>query len=147
MTDRIERFDKERNFLRGAQIIDMILFFITWTVFCVLEITGAGEGKTAKILLIFLYVFVGALVFIAIRLRRNAYLINQNPVLREALHNELVRLNRLKSWKAAYFGMLACLVITGILSQFFEIKNLLIISSAVIVGLGTRNITFYLLDR
>jgi magnesium-transporting ATPase (P-type) len=147
MTDRIERFDRERKYLRGAQIVAMVLFFINWVIFCGLEISGSGEGKFAKTMLIFIYAFVAALVLIGIRLRRNAYLINHDPVLKEALNNELVRLNRLRAWKAAFFGMLVCLVMTGILSQLFEIKNLLILSSAVIVGLGTRNIVFYLLDR
>lgn len=145
--DRIERFDKERNILRGAQIVAMVLFFITWVIFCGLEITGSGEGKSAKTLLILIYIFVASLVVIGIGLRRNAYLINHDPVLNEALNNELVRLNRLRAWKAAFFGMLGSLVMTGILSQWVEIKNLHLLASAVIVGLGTRNIAFYLLDR
>jgi hypothetical protein len=145
--DRIERFDRERNYLRGAQIVAMVLFFTTWVIFCGLEITGSGEGKSAKTLLILIYIFTAALVVIGLGLRRNAYLINHDPVLNEALNNELVRLNRLKAWKAAFFGMLGCLVMTGILSQLVELKNLHLLASAVIVGLGTRNITFYLLDR
>ena len=103
MMDRIERFDRERNILRGAQIVAMVLFFIAWVIFCGLEINGSGEGKSAKTLLILIYIFTAALVVIGIGLRRNAYLINHDPVLNEALNNELVRLNRLKALEGCIF--------------------------------------------
>ena len=147
MSNRTEHFDRQRKNMRGGQIIALALVFITWLAYCIIEMSRAGAGQLQKTLLIICYAFLAVLIYFGIRLRRNAFLINQDPVLKEALHNELVRLNRMKAWRAAFFAILAFLTIVGIISIFIPIKNLLLISSAIIVGLGVRNITLYIQDH
>jgi uncharacterized membrane protein len=115
--------------------------------FVVLEFAHLEESRLSKILLIICYIFLLAVIFFAVRLRRNAYLINRDPVLREALNNELVQINRLKAWRTAFIAMAVFLAATGLLSLFVEIKNLMIVASSLIVGLGSQRITFFLLDK
>jgi hypothetical protein len=147
MTHRIEQFDMKRKRLRGGHILSIIAFFLTWMAFVVLEFAHLEESRLSKILLIICYIFLLAVIFFAVRLRRNAYLINRDPVLREALNNELVQINRLKAWRTAFIAMAVFLAATGLLSLFVEIKNLMIVASSLIVGLGSQRITFFLLDK
>ncbi len=147
MTRRIEQFDMKRKRLRGGHILSIIAFFLTWMAFVVLEFAHLEESQLSKILLIICYIFLLAVIFFAVRLRRNAYLINRDPVLREALNNELVQINRLKAWRTAFIAMTVFLAATGLLSLFVEIKNLMIVASSLIVGLGSQRITFFLLDK
>ncbi len=147
MTHRIEKFDMERKRLRGGHILSIIAFFLTWIAFASLEIAHLEESRLSRILLIICYIFLVAVVYFAVRLRRNAYLINRDPVLKEALHNELVQLNRLRAWRTAFIAMAVFLAAIGLLSFFVEIENLMIVASSLIVGLGTQRIAFFLLDK
>jgi di/tricarboxylate transporter len=74
--------------------------------------------------------------------------INRDPILKDALNDELMRLNQLKAWRTAFFSLIIFIVVVAILSLFINFKDLMLIFiTALLIGFGTYNTTLYILDR
>jgi hypothetical protein len=74
--------------------------------------------------------------------------IRKDAQLKAALNNELIQLNELKAWRAAFFAMLGFIILTGVFSVFVQIDDLmLVLLTLLLVGFGAHNLAVFLLDR
>ena len=148
MTEQIEIFDQKRKKYRGGHIIGIIVFFFAWLLRCVIKIFELEMETFHTVVFVFLILSVLFMAYFAIRFNIIEINIRKDSILKEALHNELVRLNRLKAWKIAFLSIVIFLIIVAILSAFVQINDfMLIFVTALLVGFGACNITIHILDR
>ena len=148
MTDQIEIFDQKRKKYRGGAIVGTIIFFIAWLLRSIIKIFALEMETFHTIVFTLLILSVIFQAYFAIKLNIIEKNIKSNPILKEALHNELVRLNELKAWKVAFFSMIIFIVIVGILSLSVKINDtMVIVVTALLVGFGSYNTTVHILDN
>lgn len=74
--------------------------------------------------------------------------IRKDPILKEALYNELVRLNELKAWRIGFFSLIVFIILAAYLIVADLLKDpMLLVVTALLVGFGSYSITIYLLDK
>ena len=74
--------------------------------------------------------------------------IRKDPVLKEALYNEMVQLNELKAWRAAFFSLILFILLAAYLIVADILKDpMILVVTALLVGFGSYNVTVYLLDK
>jgi hypothetical protein len=72
----------------------------------------------------------------------------KDPKLYSALNDELVRLNEIKSWKAAFFSTIVCLLIFTVISFLYKFNDLFAVTlTTIFVGTGAHYTAFYLFVR
>ena len=148
MPEQIEVFDLRRKKYRGGYVTGFAVFLIAWLVRTILKIFELEMDTLHIILLCLLLLSAFYQAYHAIRLKYLEKDIRGDPFLKEALHNELVRLNELKAWKVAFFSVIVFIVLVGILSLTIHIRDtMLIVITTLLVGFGTFNTTVYILDR
>ena len=142
MSEQIELFDRKRKKYRGGHVTGFIVFLIAWLVRTVLKIFELEMDTLHTLLLSVLILSVLYQGYFAVRLKLIERDIRNDPHLKEALHNELVRLNELKAWKTAFFAVIVFIVMMGILSLAVHIRDtMLIVLTTLLVGFGAFNTT------
>lgn len=148
MTEQIEILDQKRKKYRGRTILGTIIFFIAWLLRSIIKIYELEMETFHTAVFIILLLSLCYQAYFAIKLNVIEKHIKRNPFLKEALYNELVRLNALKAWKVAFFSMMIFIILVGILSFSVQIRDtMLIVVTALLVGFGTYHTTVYILDR
>lgn len=148
MSNDIEIFDQRRRKFRGGGIIGNIVFFAAWVVRSTLKIAEAGTPILYTILMAVLLLSIAWMAYFGFRLIAVERKIKNDPRLKEALYNELVRLNELKAWRTAFFSLVVFIIFAGYLVVALPIKDpMLIIITALLVGFGAKNISTYFLDK
>ena len=148
MTTQIEIFDQKRMRYRGGGLIGSIIFFIAWIGYVILRISGQNMVLLHTIVLAILILSVLFQAYFAIRNTLLERKIKKDPILNEALNNELVQQNELKAWRASFFSVIGFIVVAAVTSIFIQINDLMLIFLTVLlIGFGTHNIAVYLLDR
>ncbi len=148
MTSRIEIFDHKRMRYRGGALIGSIIFFIAWIGYVLLRISAQNMDVLRTIILAILILAVIFQAYFAVRLNLLERQIRKDPILKEALDNELVQLNELKAWRTSFFSVIGFVIIAAITSFFVDITDLMLIFiTALLVGFGTHNIAAYFLNR
>ena len=149
MSSKIEIYDQKRKKSRGSFVLSYGIFFIAFIAWSVLKIVGtqAGTLQTSR------YVVLGlgllCLCF-GIRLALTERTIRKDPLLKEAIYNELDRLNELKSWKIAFYSLTILTLIAIYLFHIMDIplkEPIILIITYWLVGGGSFNLARYLLDR
>jgi hypothetical protein len=148
MTNPIEMYDRKRKTYRGGHILGFIVFFIAWIVRTLIKTLDLKLGALYTGSMIVLLLAIGVMAYFAARLVIVERKIRKEPVLKEALYNELVRLNELKAWRIGFFS----LIVFILLASYFIIAGLLkdpmlLVVTALLVGFGSYNIAVYLLDK
>jgi hypothetical protein len=70
--------------------------------------------------------------------------IKDDPLLREALHNELIQALEVQSWKAAYLGAVGTTIFFAVVWFFYPVSDpVLVALTAIIAGAGAYQATFY----
>jgi hypothetical protein len=148
MTTQIEIFDENRKRYRSGLLIGSIVFLAAWFGYIVVRISPQPQDLFRTIVLVVLVASLLVQAYFALRTTLLERSIRQDAQLNEALNNELVQLNELKAWRAAFFAVLGFIVITGAFSFFVQIDDLmLVLLTALLVGFGTHNLVVFLLDR
>jgi len=133
---------------RGGGLIGSIIFFIAWIGYVILRISGQNMVLLRTIVLAILILSVLFQAYFAIRNTLLERKIKKDPILNEALNNELVQHNELKAWRASFFSVIGFIVVAAVTSIFIQINDLMLIFLTVLlIGFGTHNITVYLFDR
>jgi hypothetical protein len=144
----IEFFDQKRKKYRGGTIIGTLIFFVAWLLRCVIKISEPEMETFHIIVLTILILSICSQAYFAVKLKFIEKKIKRDPVLKEALHNEWVRLNELKAWKVAFFSIIIYIIFVGILSFSVKINDtMLIVVTALLVGFGSYNTTLQILDK
>jgi hypothetical protein len=148
MTTQIEIFDENRKRYRSGLLIGSIVFLAAWFGYIVVRISPQPQDLFRTIVLVVLVASLLVQAYFALRTTLLERSIRQDAQLNEALNNELVQLNELKAWRAAFFAVLGFIVITGAFSFFVQIDDLmLVLLTALLVGFGAHNLVVFLLDR
>jgi uncharacterized membrane protein YbhN (UPF0104 family) len=150
MSNQIEIYEQKRKRFRGGYILGDIVFLALFVARSVLKIAGTQAGTlwnalhvTLVISLIWLAYFSFRLVFVEREIRRD-------PLLNEALHNELDRLNELKSWRIAFFSLIILNLVAAFLFHIFSVPlkdPIILIIVSLLVGFGSFDTARYVLDR
>jgi hypothetical protein len=148
VTTQIEIYDRRRKRYRGGGLIGSIVFFIAWMGYVILRLSCQTMDLLHTIVLVILILSVIIQAYYALRANLLERQIRKDPVLKDALNNELVQLNELKAWRASFFSVIGFIVVAAIASIFVQINDLMLIFlTALLIGFGTHNIAVYLLDR
>jgi hypothetical protein len=148
MTTQIEIFDQDRKRYRSGLLIGSIVFLLAWFGYIIVRIAPQSLDLFHTIVLVLLVASLLVQAYFALRSTLLERRIRQDEQLNEALNNELIQLNELKAWRAAFFALLGFIVITGAFSFFVEIDDLmLVLLTALLVGFGAHNMAVFLLDR
>jgi len=148
MTSKIELLDQKRKRYRKGTVIWLFVFVTAWIVRSALKVQAVDAGFWYNILLA---VLLMSLLLQAYHVLRELLLgkqIRNDPLVKEALNDELTQLNALKAWKAAFFAVIGFIVIVAILSFFVHFNDLmLLLLTAFLIGFGTYNTAVYFLNR
>ena len=148
MTTSIELHYQLRKKFRGAHILGLIIFTLAWIARSVYKTANLDIENVHLVIFIVLLFSLAYLAFYAIRLNMLEHRIRSNPDLKEALYDELFRLNELKAWRTAFFSVIGFNVVIAILSLFIHFEDLMLIFITVLlIGFGSYSLTLYLLDR
>ena len=149
MSSKIEMYDQKRKKYRGHFILSYGVAFIAFIVRSILKIVGTQ----AETLQTSGYISMG-LAFLCIcfgiRLALTERTIRKDPLLKEAIYNELDRLNELKAWKIAFYSLilfnLAAVYLFHIMALPLKEPVMLMVAS-LLIGFGSFGLARYLLDR
>ena len=148
MTNQIELFDRKRKKYRGGHILGFIVFFIAWIVRTLIKMFELKLTTLYTVSMIVLLLAIAVMAYFAARLVIVERKIRKDPILKEALYNELVRLNELKAWRIGFFSLIVFIILAAYLIVADLLKDtMLLVVTALLVGFGSYNITVYLLDK
>ncbi len=150
MGSKIETYDRKRKEFRGGHLLGYLAFFVVFIARSAMKIAGMQAGTVWTVMHVVMAFCLLWLLYFSIRLFKIQREIGADPLLKEALNNELDRLNELKAWKIAFYSLiifnLAAVYLFHILAVPLEEPIILIISN-LLVGTGSFDLARYLLDR
>ena len=148
MTQQIEFLDKKRKQYRGGSILGFIVFFIAWIVRALIKMLELKLGTLYTGSMIVLLLAIAVMAYFVAREVIVERKIRKDPILKEALYNELVRLNELKAFRIGFFSMILVILIAAYLIVADLLKDpMLLVGGAILVGFGSYSIAVYLLDK
>lgn len=148
MSTKIELFDQERSANRLGFLVGSSLFFVAWFIRAALKLLEVHNDAIYTILMVLLLISIGVQVMFVLKDHRLNARMKSNPLLKEAMNDELIQLNELKAWKTAFFALIGFILFAAILSMAMVIKDpMLIYLTSLLVGFGTRNMAVYILNR
>ncbi len=148
MTNQIEIYDQKRRKYRGGHLVGAVVFFAAWIVRSVIKTLELEMETLHTIVFGVLLAAIVWMAYFAVRLIAIERAIKKQPTLKEALYNEVVRLNELKSWKIAFFSLILFHIAAAYLVIMVPIKDAMLpIVTGLLVGFGAYNLSVYILDR
>ena len=148
MTTQIEIFDQDRKRYRSGLLVGSIIFLVAWFGYILVRVSPRPLELFHTIVMVVLIVSLLIQAYYAVRTNLLERKIRKDAQLKAALNNELIRLNELKAWRAAFFAMLGFIILTGVFSFFVQIDDLmLVLLTLLLVGFGAHNLAVFLLDR
>lgn len=142
----IERLDNQRMTYLAWYLVGCALFVILSLVRYFLRIGDMNSqpiGTAVLVGLILSLLLLGANAIRSARLNRK---IMKDPVLKEALLNELIQAIELQSWRAAYLGAAGASLFFALSWVFYPVCDpVLIALTSIVTGLGAYQGTFYFL--
>ena len=150
MSSKIETYDQKRKKFRGGQILGYGVFFIAFIAWSVLKIGDTQAGALWTILNVVLGLAFLFCTYFGIRLALTEREIHRDPLLKEAIYNELDRLNELKAWKIAFYSLIIVNLIAAYLFHIMAVplkEPIILIVTSLLVGFGSFDVARYILDR
>ncbi len=148
MTNQIEMYDRKRKKYRGGHILGFIVFFIAFMVRTLIKMLELKLGTLYTGSMIVLLLAIVVMAYFAARFLIVERKIRKDPILKEALYNELVRLNELKAWRIGFYSLIIFIILAAYLIVAELLKDpMILVVTALLVGFGSYNITVYLLDK
>lgn len=148
MTTQIEIFDQDRKRYRSGLLVGSIIFLVAWFGYILVRVSPRPLELFHTIVMVVLIVSLLIQAYYAVRTNLLERKIRKDAQLKAALNNELIQLNELKAWRAAFFAMLGFIILTGVFSVFVQIDDLmLVLLTLLLVGFGAHNLAVFLLDR
>lgn len=150
MNSKIEMYDQKRKKFRGGYVLGDIVFLLAFIARSVLKISGRDAGTWWTVLHVVLGLALLGFAFFSLRLVFIQRQIRRDPLLKEALYNELDRLNELKAWRIAFFSLIVLNIIYAYLFHIFAVPlrdPIVMIITSLLVGFGSFDCARYLLDR
>lgn len=124
------------------------IFVIAWITRSIYKVADLDMENLHLVIFIILLLSLAYLAYYAIMVNIIEHKIKEDLSLREALHDELFKLNELKAWKTAFFSVIGFNVLVAILSLFIVFEDLMLIFiTTLLIGFGSYSLTLYILDR
>jgi len=150
MSNKIETYGQKRKKFRGGYLLGDIVFLIVFIARSAMEIAGKRAGTLWTVLNAVIVLSILWMIYFTTRLVIVVREIRRDPLLKEALNNELDRLNELKSWRVGFFSLiffnLIALYVFHVMAVPLKEPVILLIIS-LLVGFGSFDIARYVLDR
>lgn len=150
MSNKIETYGQKRKKFRGGYLLGDIVFLIVFIARSAMEIAGKTAGTLWTVLNAVMVLSILWMIYFTTRLVIVVREIRRDPLLKEALNNELDRLNELKSWRVGFFSLiffnLIALYVFHVMAVPLKEPVILLIIS-LLVGFGSFDIARYVLDR
>ncbi|MEJ2598275.1 MAG: hypothetical protein P8Z00_08055 [Anaerolineales bacterium] len=144
MNSEIERLDQQRMRYLEWYLIGSIVFVILSVTRYFLRLGDLNAAPLGQAVLYGLFLSLLVLAVSALASTRLGRKINQDPVLKEALNNELVKALDVQSWKAAFFGAIGTTIFFALSWFFYPVCDPVMVAlTAIVVGLGSYQGTFY----
>jgi divalent metal cation (Fe/Co/Zn/Cd) transporter len=144
MDSEIEKLDKKRMRYLELFLVGFFLFLILSLLRYFFRLNGLNEQPIGIAVLAGLFFCVGV---IALSTYKNAVLarkIKSDPLLEEALNNEMVQSLETQSWKAAYIGAIAATSFFALVGFVYPVCDLVLVAlTSIIAGAGAHRATFY----
>lgn len=144
MDSEIERLDKMRMRYLEWYLIGIILFLILSLLRYFFRLRGLNTQPIGFAVLVGLFLGVGLIAFSTYK---NAILVRKikgDPLLEEALYNELVHSLETQSWKAAFIGAIAVTSFFALVGFIYPICDMVLVAlTSIVAGAGANRATFY----
>ena len=144
MNSDIETLDKRRMRYLEWYLIAFVPFIILSLTRFFFRLGGLNSQPIGRVVLIGLILSLLLLAASTIGSAHLARRIKNEPSLKEALHNELVRSLEVQSWKAAYVGAVGTTIFFAVAWFFYPISDPVMVAlTSLIVGASAYQATFY----
>jgi len=144
MDSDIERLDKKRMSFLALYLVGFVIFIILSVTRYFFRLRGLNTqpiGIAVLIGLLLSLLVLGISTIGSLLLGRK---IKRDPLLKEALYNEMVRSLEVQSWRAAYFGAAATTVFFAVTWSFYPVCDPMMVAlTSIIAGLAAYQATFY----
>lgn len=129
-------------------LVGCAMFVILSLVRYFLRVGGLNSQPIGTVVLVGLILSLLLLAANALRSTRLNRKIMKDPVLKEALLNELIQAIELQSWRAAYLGAIGATLFFALSWFFYPVCDPVMIAlTSIVAGLGAYQGTFYFLYR
>jgi hypothetical protein len=144
MVSDIDMLDKKRMGYLALYLVGFVFFLILSVTRYFFRLRGLNSQPIGIAVLIGLLLSLLLLVISTIGSLSLGRKIKRDPLLKEALYNELVRSLEVQSWRAAYFGAAATTVFFAVAWFFYPLCDPVMVAlTSIIAGLGAYQATFY----
>lgn len=144
MESEIERLDRMRMRYLEWYLIGIIIFLILFLLRYFFRLRGLNAQPIGIAVLAGLFLCVGLIAFSTYKSAILARVIKGDPLLEEALYNEMVQSLETQSWKAAFIGSIAATSFFAVIEFIYPICDLVLVAlTSMIVGFGVNRATFY----
>jgi hypothetical protein len=144
MTSDIEMLDKKRMRYLELYLIGFVPFLILSLTRFFFRLKGLNSQPIGKAVLVGL---ITSLLLLSISTIRSSLLgktIKEDPSIKDAMYNELIRSLEVQSWKSAYFGAISTTIFFAAAWFFYPISDpVLVALTSIIAGAGAYQATFY----
>ncbi|MDH4271435.1 MAG: hypothetical protein OEW18_05600 [Candidatus Aminicenantes bacterium] len=148
MSYPVEKYDRLRQRYFRIYLFGQVSFLAAWTVRLVLRETGALVEWLNAALGGFLLLGVLVLFFSFLGLNKVRRAVAGDPALKDALYDELVRVNWDKAWKSGFLAIAAGLAFFAVFNFVSPVKDVFaFILTAFFAGAAGYTFAFYRLDR
>jgi predicted membrane channel-forming protein YqfA (hemolysin III family) len=148
MNNPIERLDRKRRVVLRTYLFGAAIFFASWIIRFTLREIGALTGWLDWAIAIPFGIGLIILIYSFLELNQIRRKMAADPALKEALNDELVRLNNLTAFKYGFFAMLSGLVFFAVFNFLSPIKDFNgVLLTLFLVGAWGYLLAFYRLDR
>jgi len=144
MVSDIENLDKKRMRYLALYLVGFVFFLILSITRFFFRLRGLNSQPVGTAVLIGLLLSLLLLVISTIGTLSLGRKIKSDPLLKEALYNELVQSLEVQSWRAAFLGAAATTVFFAVAWFFYPVCDLVMVAlTSIIAGLGAYQATFY----
>jgi hypothetical protein len=148
MTNDIESIDRKRRTILRTYLIGAAIFFASWMTRFILRETGVLLDWLDWVIAVPFAAGLSVLLYSFFGLNQVRRKIAADPDLKEALNDELVRLNNLTAFKYGFFAMMGGLVFFAVFNFLLPVKDFnAVILTLFMVGSWGYILAFYRLER
>lgn len=139
--------DQKRKNYRKGYVIGFFVFLIIWITRSAMRTLDYGD-YLQDVLLGFLILTALVQAYFVGKEARLKDEFRNDKFISEALNDELVQLNELKAWRTAFFALIGYITLIAVLSFFVVFNDLMmLLITAILIGLGAYNTAVYFLNR
>lgn len=148
MTNQVEIIDRKRRTILKTYLVGAVIFFMSWFTRFILRETGVLTETVDWAIAVPFVIGLGILLYSFVRLMQVRKRIASDPALRDALNDELVRLNNLSAFRFGFFAMMGGLAFLAAFNFFSPVKDFnAAILTIFMVGSWACLLAFYRLER